>query len=137
MLLGMSESKRPCLTCEHCVRIPPPDWKPSYEGGSYDRWNLGARVRDGRPLGTLMCSLNPVWVSVRYDHHCGQWESGIGQQAETAREFIHGSWEMREAGHLRAEVKQLKAALKTARKRSTSRLARLQERRGQTPRASG
>jgi|SRR4249919_1154572 hypothetical protein len=124
----MSESsKRPCLTCEHCVRIPPPDWKSEYRGDTYSIYDLASAVRAKSPYGTLQCSLHPVWVAVSLQHHCGQWRSGIGQQGETVSEFIHGGWIEREVSRLRDENRKLRASLKTARKRSMSRLARLKK----------
>lgn len=124
------------MLCQFCVPAPPADWKPSHDSDSYVRWDFAVRVRDKKPTGTLACSLNPVWVGVAINHHCGQWRSGI-EQTMTAQEYIWGTWETREVGYLRDEVKQLKAALKRARKRSTARLARLQGRTGQTPQTSG
>jgi hypothetical protein len=120
----MSKSKA-CLTCNHVSFLVPNDWTPSYSGEEYDRYDVRTAIRETEHHVQAKCTFNPIWVDVNTGHYCGQWNgSGVARE-ESVEDFIWGSWLVKENKKLHAERDALRARLKTSRRISASRLARL------------
>ena len=119
----MRNHKRACLTCKHVKFKVPDDWKPSYEGDAFNKYDARNVIRKMNMHLDAQCTLNPVWIKVPTQHYCGQWD---GKKLERdVQEFIYGTDVDRRYTALHDENARLKASLKHARRISRSRLDRL------------
>ena len=115
-------SRKGCLMCEHFRGVAPTDWKPSYDGEEYDRYNLRSLIREKQLHQTGRCHLNPTPYAVLTNHECSHFDP-IPYAVESLQTFIWGSHDSR----LGEQVKDLKRQLKEARAKSAKRMQRIKE----------
>ncbi len=122
-----------CLMCEHFKPIRTADWKPSYSGKEYDRYDVRNLIMQTKLHQKGQCALNPVHVDVMTNHYCGQFIAETRyppSPSERLSDFIWGDRVSRRVDTLEDENTTLKRQLKTARMRSLKRLRKLQSARG-------
>jgi hypothetical protein len=125
----MTNKGEGCLTCRHVRFVVPSDWKPNYEGASFDVGDAAKIIRETKHHIKAECTLNPVWVPVLTNHYCGQWEEerGLYGRSPSIETFIWGTWQERSLDQVKKENQELKLQLKKSRDISASRLARLKK----------
>lgn len=121
----MTEQRKACLTCKHVRFKIPADWKPTFEGEEYDRYDARRLIRETERHIAATCTFHPAWLEVTTGHYCGQWENAVRTEHESLREFLWGTWASREAKYLTETNAKLRARLKAVSRISASRLARL------------
>src|SRR6478735_6143202 len=96
-----------CLSCCNWRPNPPTEWKPSYPGATFTRWELRGLLGDyprwnaGWPG---RCHLQPTPIDTYSVHGCGQW---------AVDDSFTQSWAgIAALAQAQAEVRKLKAELK-------------------------
>ena len=120
-----------CLMCEHFKPIRTADWKPSYNGEEYNRYDVRGLIMKTKLHQKGQCALNPVHVDVMTNHYCGQFiDYRTTIPSERVSEYIWGDWYSRHYNTQKEEVAALKRQLRKARERSHKRLRKLHAARG-------